>query len=54
MNPPSGCYFNPRCPVVQDKCRVDHPELLKVSNGDVHMAACHYPSDAPLPTGLHK
>lgn len=54
LNPPSGCYFNPRCPVVQDKCKVDHPELLKVGTGDVHMAACHYPSDAPLPTGARQ
>jgi len=50
LNPPSGCYFHPRCPVAQEKCKVDHPGLSKVSDGEVHMAACHYPSDQPLPT----
>ncbi len=25
---PSGCAFNPRCPRVMDRCRVDRPELL--------------------------
>ena len=51
LNPPSGCYFHPRCPIAKDNCKVDHPQLLKVADRDVHMAACHYPSDQPLPTG---
>ncbi len=50
LNPPSGCFFHPRCPVVQDQCRVDIPELNEVSGAGIHEAACHYPSDAPLPT----
>src|SRR3954454_14584232 len=25
---PSGCAFNPRCPLVFDRCRVERPELL--------------------------
>lgn len=50
LNPPSGCFFHPRCPVVQDKCKSEFPILNDVSawNG-VHQAACHFPSDAPLP-----
>jgi oligopeptide/dipeptide ABC transporter ATP-binding protein len=51
LNPPSGCYFHPRCPIAQDKCKVDHPGLAKVGTDEVHMAACHFPSDQPLPTG---
>ena len=27
FNPPSGCPFNPRCPLVVDRCRVDEPLL---------------------------
>ncbi len=40
INPPSGCRFHPRCPVAQDKCRVDRPTLT-VANG--RTAACHFP-----------
>lgn len=50
LNPPSGCYFHPRCPIAQPNCKVDHPALEKVGAGEVHRAACHYPSDNPLPT----
>jgi oligopeptide transport system ATP-binding protein len=53
LNPPNGCFFNPRCPVVQDKCRTERPELSGVdSAGDVHQAACHYASEGPLVSTL--
>ena len=38
-NPPSGCYFHPRCPYVQDVCRTETPMLQEVSPG--HYASCH-------------
>ncbi len=38
INPPSGCYFHPRCPRVMDKCKLEYPELKEVSSG--HKAAC--------------
>ena len=49
INPPSGCFFHPRCPIAREKCSVDYPILADVStwNG-IHQAACHYPSDGPL------
>jgi peptide/nickel transport system ATP-binding protein len=31
-NIPPGCAFNPRCPRVFDRCRVERPELLPASN----------------------
>ena len=34
--PPQGCRFNPRCPYVFDKCRIDEPHLTR-NNG---YAAC--------------
>ena len=50
-NPPSGCRFHPRCPVAQDKCRTDVPELADIGVG--HQVSCHF----PLQTGetlLHR
>jgi oligopeptide transport system ATP-binding protein len=42
INPPSGCYFNPRCPVARENCRVDVPALRDLGKGSPHLAACHY------------
>ena len=44
MNPPTGCYFHPRCPVVQPDCKVNAPELRELSqvSGISHCASCHY------------
>src|SRR5919197_287839 len=39
-NPPSGCYFHPRCPYAQEICRVERPPLRLV--GPEHFAACHF------------
>jgi oligopeptide transport system ATP-binding protein len=38
LNPPSGCVFNPRCPIADDRCPKIVPELRAV--GDDHFAAC--------------
>jgi oligopeptide/dipeptide ABC transporter ATP-binding protein len=38
LNPPSGCVFNPRCPLADDRCPKIVPELRLVS--DEHAAAC--------------
>jgi peptide/nickel transport system ATP-binding protein len=35
---PPGCPFNPRCPYVFDRCRVERPEAIQ---RDVHRVACH-------------
>jgi len=42
-NPPSGCRFHTRCPMVQDKCRVDDPVLREIEPG--HFSACHFAED---------
>jgi oligopeptide/dipeptide ABC transporter ATP-binding protein len=39
VSPPSGCPFHPRCPIAEDRCRVETPELESDSDG--HAVACH-------------
>jgi peptide/nickel transport system ATP-binding protein len=39
-NLPSGCYFHPRCPYVQDICKTEYPVLRET--GNEHQAACHF------------
>lgn len=39
INPPSGCRFHPRCPVVMEMCAGIEPELRQVAPN--HLAACH-------------
>ena len=42
INPPSACWFHPRCPRFRKgHCDVETPPLY--SFGDGHLAACHYP-----------
>jgi peptide/nickel transport system ATP-binding protein len=42
INPPSGCWFHPRCPRFHSgHCDVDEPSLYPFAEG--HVAACHYP-----------
>jgi peptide/nickel transport system ATP-binding protein/oligopeptide transport system ATP-binding protein len=40
VNPPSGCRFHTRCPLVQDKCRETEPALRPVRSG--RQVACHF------------
>ena len=46
-NPPSGCYFHPRCPYAQERCRVEAPALRPVGNGE-RLAACHFADELDL------
>jgi peptide/nickel transport system ATP-binding protein len=39
INPPSGCTFHPRCPLVGSICREEVPQLKAVGNGS--RVACH-------------
>ena len=38
-NPPQGCNFNTRCPLVFDRCFVEETELRETAPG--HWCACH-------------
>jgi len=41
INPPTGCAFHTRCPYVQQRCKVQRPEIRELKPG--HSAACHFP-----------
>ena len=38
IDPPSGCPFHPRCPIVIERCRTDKPAVRDVAG---HAVACH-------------
>ncbi len=40
IDPPAGCPFHSRCPMAQDRCKIDRPELRTVGSGA--LAACHF------------
>lgn len=39
IEPPSGCRFHPRCPLVMDICKVKEPPFYKIKEG--HFAKCY-------------
>jgi oligopeptide/dipeptide ABC transporter ATP-binding protein len=41
VNLPPGCPFTPRCPLAQEICEHEEPELLSTDNAE-HLAACHF------------
>ena len=45
-NPPSGCYFHPRCRYAKEQCQVESPPLREVSPG--RFAACHFTEELSL------
>ena len=54
VHPPAGCHFHTRCPIAEQRCRVEVPALEQ--GGDGHWVACHLrrggTHDAqPLPNG---
>ncbi len=45
-NPPSGCYFHPRCRYAKDICKTNGPELKEVEPD--HYTACHFARELNL------
>ena len=44
-NPPSGCYFHPRCPFAVDRCRTETPPLREM---DGQLVRCHRADELTL------
>ena len=45
-NPPSGCYFHPRCPFVIDRCKTEAPVYREISPN--HFVSCHRAAELQL------
>jgi len=41
---PSGCRYHPRCPIADEQCTVEDPDLMDVE--DEQVAACFYPEES--------
>jgi peptide/nickel transport system ATP-binding protein len=48
-DPPSGCYFHPRCRYAKEVCSTETPVLRDM--GDAHTVACHFADELEL-TGV--
>ena len=46
-NPPSGCYFHPRCAFVTERCRTETPVLREIA--PEHFVSCHRAEELNLP-----
>jgi peptide/nickel transport system ATP-binding protein len=46
-DPPSGCYFHPRCPYAIDRCVTETPLLEEYSPGRI--VSCHRAKELDLP-----
>jgi oligopeptide/dipeptide ABC transporter ATP-binding protein len=47
--PPPGCRFHPRCPLADERCRVERPPLRRIEEG--RWSACHYAEEVPARMG---
>lgn len=45
-NPPSGCYFHPRCRYAEDRCKTETPPLRDIGQG--RLVACHFAEELDL------
>ena len=45
IRPPPGCGFHPRCPLANDRCRRERPELLDAGST---LVACHAAEEGRL------
>jgi len=48
-NPPTGCYFHPRCRHAEDQCATDEPYAKRVGEGSTsHTVKCHFAEELEL------
>lgn len=48
LNPPTGCVFNTRCPIAEERCRTEVPDITRL--GRTHSAACFAVEATTTPT----
>ncbi|WP_276256671.1 ABC transporter ATP-binding protein [Halomontanus rarus] len=55
VNIPSGCSYHPRCPIADDRCEIETPEMTGL-DADDHSAACFYTdrSKTQIPSSLSR
>ncbi len=46
INPPTGCRFHPRCPIAQERCKVERPTLAM--HNSQQQVACHFPGELKI------
>jgi len=50
---PTGCYFHPRCPKVQEGCKTTTPQLASIEGNPSHEVSCIlYPTSLPKPSAV--
>ncbi|MEM6734399.1 MAG: oligopeptide/dipeptide ABC transporter ATP-binding protein, partial [Myxococcota bacterium] len=49
-NPPRGCAFSTRCPLVQARCRQERPDFHSIAGG--HRVSCHLYESENSPVAL--
>jgi oligopeptide/dipeptide ABC transporter ATP-binding protein len=50
---PTGCYFHPRCPKVQEACKTTTPQLASIEGNPTHEVSCIlYPTSLPKPNAV--
>ena len=45
-NPPSGCYFHPRCRYAKETCKKESPQLKEIN--PKHYVSCHFAKELSL------
>ena len=45
---PRGCKFHPRCPLAQERCQQEEPELQEIAPG--HFVRCHFAGELDFAT----